>query len=300
MLNEPTMEKLRGLHLETFADAWKEQGSQADVQSLSFDERLGMLVEAEWMARENRRLERLLREARLKLGAACMEDIEDGSSRGLERSVMRQLTQCGWVKEHQNVVITGATGTGKTYVACALAQGACRKGYRAIYRRASRLTDELTLARAEGTYLRMLARLERVDVFVIDDWGHVPLKDQDRRDLLEILDDRFGTRSTIMTSQMPISKWHDQIGDPANADAICDRILHNAHKLVEKGSGMDIGQCGWGKVSVGMARALRIEYAGACYHVINRVVERRRIFSEQRDFEKFLRPRFRLCGWRRT
>jgi len=235
MLNEPTMEKLRGLHLETFADAWKEQGSQADVQSLSFDERLGMLVEAEWMARENRRLERLLREARLKLGAACMEDIEDGSSRGLERSVMRQLTQCGWVKEHQNVVITGATGTGKTYVACALAQGACRKGYRAIYRRASRLTDELTLARAEGTYLRMLARLERVDVFVIDDWGHVPLKDQDRRDLLEILDDRFGTRSTIMTSQMPISKWHDQIGDPANADAICDRILHNAHKLVLKG-----------------------------------------------------------------
>lgn len=235
MLNEPTMEKLRGLHLETFAEAWKVQGSQADVQSLSFDERLGMLVEAEWMARENRRLERLLREARLKLGAACMEDIEDGSSRGLERSVMRQLTQCGWVKEHQNVVITGATGTGKTYVACALAQGACRKGYRAMYRRASRLTDELTLARAEGTYLRMLARLERVDVFVIDDWGHVPLKDQDRRDLLEILDDRFGTRSTIMTSQIPISKWHDQIGDPANADAICDRILHNAHKLVLKG-----------------------------------------------------------------
>lgn len=235
MLNEPTMEKLKGLHLEEFAAAWVDQGKRTDVQGLSFDERLGMLVEAEWMARENRRLERLLREARLKLGTACMEDVDDGASRGLERSVMRQMTQCGWVKEHQNVVITGATGTGKTYVACALAQQACRKGYRALYRRASRLTEELTLARAEGTYLRLLARLERVEVFVIDDWGHVPLKDQDRRDLLEILDDRFGTRSTIMTSQMPISKWHDQIGDPANADAICDRILHNAHKLVLKG-----------------------------------------------------------------
>ena len=235
MLNEPTMEKLKGLHLEEFATAWVEQGKRTDVQGLSFDERLGMLVEAEWMARENRRLERLLKEARLKLGTACMEDIDDGASRGLERSVLRQMMQCGWVKEHQNVVITGATGTGKTYVACALAQQACRKGYRALYRRASRLTEELTLARAEGSYLRLLARLERVEVFVIDDWGHVPLKDQDRRDLLEILDDRFGTRSTIMTSQMPISKWHDQIGDPANADAICDRILHNAHKLVLKG-----------------------------------------------------------------
>lgn len=235
MLREPTMEQLRVLRLDTFAATWTAQGADAEVQRLSFDERLGLLVEAEWLARENRRLVRVLKEAKLKLGSACLEDVDYPAARGLERSVIRGLTGCGWVTGHQNVVITGATGTGKTYVACALAQQACRKGFRALYRRSSRLTDELTLARADGTYVRLLGKLERVEVLVIDDWGHAPLKDQERHDLLEILDDRFGTRSTIMTSQLPVAKWHDHIGDPSNADAICDRILHNAHKLVLKG-----------------------------------------------------------------
>jgi len=235
MLNEPTVEKLRALHLEAFAAAWAEQGTRPDMSALSRDERLGLLVDAEWLARENRRLGRLLKEAKLKLGTACVEDIDYSAARGLERSLVRSLGACAWVREHQNVVVTGATGTGKTYVACALAQQACRKGFRALYRRASRLTDELTMARADGTYVRLLARLERMDVLVLDDWGNAPLKDQDRRDLLEILDDRYGTRSTIMTSQLPVSKWHDHIGDPSSADAICDRVLHNAHKLVLKG-----------------------------------------------------------------
>ncbi len=181
------------------------------------------------------RLARALKEAKLKISQACIEDVDCSAKRELDRAVVRQLATCRWVAEHQNVVIAGATGTGKTYIACALAQQACRKGHRALYRRASRLTDELTLARADGSYARVLARLARVDVLIIDDWGHAPLRDQERRDLLEVLDDRYGVRSTVMTSQLDPKLWHDHIGDPTNADAICDRILHNAHKIRLKG-----------------------------------------------------------------
>jgi len=231
MLNEPTIEKLRALRLDALADALVAQAKQPDIIKLSFDERLAMLVDAEWLHRENKRLERALKEAKLKIGQASVEAIDYSAKRELDRAVIRQLATCRWVAEHHNVVITGATGTGKTFVACALAQQACRKGYRAVYRRASRLTDELTLARADGSYARVLARLARVDVLIIDDWAHAPLRDQERRDLLEILDDRYDTRSTIMTSQLDSKLWHDHIGDPTNADAICDRILHNAHKV---------------------------------------------------------------------
>jgi len=235
MLNEPTVEKLKALHLEALCAAWIEQQGRTDVGALAFDERFAMLVDAEWLHRENRRLGRALKEAKLRLAQACIEDIDYPARRELDRAVVRQLATCRFVEEHQNVVITGATGTGKTYLACALAHQACRKGHRAIYRRASRLTDELTLARADGTYARALARIARVEVLVIDDWGHAPMKDQERRDLVEVLDDRHGLRSTIMTSQLPVSKWHDHIGEPTNADAICDRVLHNAHRIVLKG-----------------------------------------------------------------
>jgi DNA replication protein DnaC len=235
MLNEPTMEKLKALRLDALAAAWTKQQQHPETAKLAFDERLGLLVDAEWLHRENKRLDRCLKEAKLKLSHACLEDIDYAARRELDKAVVRQLATCRWVVEHQNVVITGMTGTGKTYVACALAQQSCRKGHRALYRRATRLTDELTLARADGSYSRALQRLARVDVLIIDDWGHAPLRDQDRRDLLEILDDRVGTRSTIMTSQLPVAKWHDHIGDPTNADAICDRVLHNAHRIVLKG-----------------------------------------------------------------
>lgn len=171
----------------------------------------------------------------LLVSAACVEDIDFPMKRELDKGVVRQLATCRWVAEHQNVVITGATGTGKTYVACALAQQMCRKGYRALYRRAPRLFEELTLAHADGTYARLLGRIAKVDVLVLDDWGIAPLNERERRDLLEIIDDRHGTRSTIITSQLDSKLWHNQLGDPTIADAVCDRLLHNAHRLVLKG-----------------------------------------------------------------
>jgi len=235
MLNEPTLEQLRGLKLNALAAAWHEQAQQASLTALGFDERFALLVDAEWRQRENQRLIRVLKEAKLKLSQACIEDIDYSARRELDRAVMRQLATCSWVHEHHNVLITGATGVGKTFIACALAQQACRRGYKALYRRASRLFDEFHLARADGTYGRLLARLARTDVLVIDDWGLAAVQDAERQHLLEILEDRHGTRSTIVTSQLPPPSWHAHISDPTLADAICDRLLHNAHRIALKG-----------------------------------------------------------------
>lgn len=235
MLNAPTLEKLHALKLGTMAAAWNDQHGQADITALSFDKRFGLLVEAEWHARENKRLTRALQEARLKLPQACLEAIDYPARRELDKALVRQLATCRWVEEHQNLLVVGATGTGKTFVGCAFAHQACRKGFRALYRRASRLFHELTLARADGTYVRLLAKLARLDVLIVDDWGLAPVQDQERRDLLEILEDRYGTRSTIITSQLPPAQWHDYFGDATLADAICDRLLHNAHRIVLKG-----------------------------------------------------------------
>ena len=235
MITEQTMEKLRGLRLEALGAAWTEQQKDPEMQRLAFDERMGLLIDAQWLNRENKRLGRALKEAKLRISSACVEGIDYPPRRELEKATVRQLATCRWVEEHQNIVITGPTGTGKTYLACALAQQACRKGYRAVYRRATRLNEELTLAHADGTYANLLARFARIDVLVIDDWGLTPPKDQERRDLLEIVEDRYAARSTILSSQVPTTKWHDHIGDPTVADAVCDRILHNAHRLVLKG-----------------------------------------------------------------
>src|SRR2546427_649257 len=184
---------------------------------------------------KNKRLGRALQEAKLKLPQACLEAIDYPARRELDKAVIRQLATCRWIDEHHNVILVGATGVGKSFVACPLAHQACRKGYRALYRRASRLFHELILARADGTYVRLLTKLARLDVLVIDDWGLAPVQEQERRDLLEILEDRYGTRSTIVTSQLPPAQWHEHIGDATLADAICDRLLHNAHRLVLKG-----------------------------------------------------------------
>lgn len=235
MLNEPTMERLAAMRLHGLVEAWQQQQRQADMATLSFDERFALLVEAEWLYRENQRLTRALKDAKLKLNHACVEDIDYPARRELHRAQIRQLASCRWVQEHHNILITGATGTGKTFVACALAQKACRSGHRAVYRRASRLFDELTLARADATYARVLQRLARIDVLVVDDWALAAVSEQERQDLLEILEDRHGARSTIVTSQLPVPTWHAHIGDPTLADAICDRLLHNAHRLVLKG-----------------------------------------------------------------
>ena len=235
MLNSPTLEQLHTLKLGAMAAAWTAQQQQADLSALAFDERFGLLVEAEWTARENKRLTRALQEAKLKLPHASIEAIDYPARRELDKAVIRQLATCRWVHEHHNVILVGATGVGKSFLACALAHQACRKGYRAAYRRASRLFHELTLARADGSYVRLLARLARLDVLVLDDWGLAPVQDPERRDLLEILEDRYGTRSTIITSQLPPAQWHDYLADATLADAICDRLLHNAHRLVLQG-----------------------------------------------------------------
>jgi len=214
MLATPTLDKLHALKLPAMAQAWTEQPQSAELAALSFDERFGLLVDAEWLARENKRLARALREAKLKLPHACLEAIDYPARRELDKAVILQLATCRWIDEHQQ---------------------ACRRGYRAYYRRASRLFDDLKLARADGTYGRLLGKLARMDVLVLDDWGLAPMQDPERRDLLEILEDRYGTRSTIVTSQLPPAQWHDHIADPTLADAICDRLLHNAHRIVLKG-----------------------------------------------------------------
>ncbi len=235
MLTQPTLEQLTELRLHALARAWQAQHEDPTIHDLGFDERMALLVEAEWMDRHNKRLARLLRAAKLRIAGACLEDLEYAKDRKLDRALMRQLATGRWIEAHQNVVITGATGVGKTYIACALAQQACRRGYRVLYRRAPRLFDELTLARADGTYTKLLARFARTDVLVLDDWGLAPVQDLERRDLLEIMEDRHGLRSTIWTSQLPVAKWHDHLGDPTVADAICDRLLHNAHRIVLQG-----------------------------------------------------------------
>ena len=235
MLTEPTSEKLQAMRLETMAATWRDQTGKPDVHKLAFDERFGMLVDAEWLYRENKRLTTALRDAKLRISNACIEDIEFSTKRELDGAQVRQLGTCRWVVEHQNVLISGATGTGKTYLACALAQQACRKGHRAIYRRAARLYSELALARADGTYARVLAKIARADVLVIDDFAMTPITDAERRDLFEVLDDRHGNRSTIISSQVPPKRFHEYIAEPTHADAICDRLIHTAHKLVLKG-----------------------------------------------------------------
>lgn len=232
---EPIMEKLYAMRLGAMAAAWDEQRRQPKYAELGFDDRLGMLVEAEHLARDNRRLSRLLRDAALRIPDACIEDVEAGATRGLDKAVVLQMGQCAWVDKHLNVLITGATGVGKSYLGCALGQAACRRGLRVLYRRTPRLLDELALAKADGTYGRLLKKLARTDVLILDDLGLGRLNDAQRHDLLEVLEDRYNRVSTVVTSQLPVKNWHEWIGEPTIADAILDRLVHNAHRFALKG-----------------------------------------------------------------
>ncbi|NOQ95033.1 MAG: AAA family ATPase [Desulfobacterales bacterium] len=237
MLIHPTLEKLHSLKLNGMAKALEEQLQMEDLKELSFEERLGLLVDREVTERRNRKLQTLLKKAKLRLNAS-IEDIDYRHPRGLDKSLILSLASCQWVEEHNNILITGPTGAGKSYLACALAQKACREGYRTLYFRLTRLLQELTMARGDGRYGKMLITLAKNDLLVIDDWGLAPLDDHGRRDILEILEDRHNVRSTIVTSQIPVQNWHEIIGDPTLADAILDRLVHNAYKITLKGESM--------------------------------------------------------------
>lgn len=230
MLNHPTHEHLTRLRLFGMAHALAEQASLPDIASLSFEERLGLLVDRERAERQNRLTASRLRRARLKQPAVA-EDIDYRHPRGLDRALFRRLLTGDWVNAHQNVLITGPTGVGKTYLACALANAACRQGRTALYQRLPRLFEELAVARGDGRYARLMTSLAKVDVLILDDWGLALLDDERRRDLLEVLDERYQIRSTIITSQLPVATWHDALGDPTLADAILDRLVHHAHPL---------------------------------------------------------------------
>jgi DNA replication protein DnaC len=237
MLTHPTLDKLHALKLTGMTAALSEQLQMPDIEELSFDERLGLLVDRELTARDNRRLTSRLRRARLKHQAA-LEDIDYRQPRGLDRSLIQALASCRWVKEHLNILITGPTGVGKTWLACALAHKACREGHTALYLRLPRLLQELAIAKGDGRYPKLLSTLAKTEVLILDDWGLAQLTAEQRRDLLEILEDRHGVRSTLATSQLPIEKWHDLIGDATLADAILDRLVHNAYKINLKGASM--------------------------------------------------------------
>ena len=236
MINQ-TVEKLYQMRLDTLAAAFKEQLEQPSLGNLSFEERFAMIVDREWTSRENRKLARRLKAARLRL-KATVEDIDYRHPRDLDKSVMRSLITCQWIKGHQNVIITGPTGIGKSYLSEALADKACRDGFTALDYRATLLLKELEISRGDGSYLKFLDRMAKIDLLIIDDWVMDPLTDTERRDFLEIMEGRHGFKSTVITSQYPVAKWHERIGEPTTADAILDRIIHNAHRITLKGESM--------------------------------------------------------------
>jgi len=237
MLQEPMMEKLTAMRLLGMVDALKAQEQDPASRELSFLERLGMLVDQHWTWRENQALARRLHAAKLK--GACVEEIDYRASRGLDKSVIRALAQkSAWVGNHENIFVLGPTGVGKSFVACALAQKACRDGYSAFYTRAAALFRDLAIARADGSLRSLLVRLSRIEVLLIDDWAMAPMSEAERRDFWEICEDRYQTRSTILTSQLPVARWHEQIGDPTVADGILDRLVHNAYRIDTRGDSM--------------------------------------------------------------
>ena len=231
MMLETTLAKLNQLKLHGLAEALVEQNQSSQYGDLSFEERLGMLIDREVTARDNRRLTNLLRGARLRYSHACPEEIDFRTPRGLAKEAILSLAQNNWIRGKQNVIITGPTGSGKTFLSCALANSACRSGHSAYYIRLPRLLQEMHIARGDGSYGKLLTRLAKYALLVIDDWGLAKLSDKERRDLLEVLEDRHGISSTIVSSQIPLDKWHDTIGDPTIADAVLDRLVHNAHMI---------------------------------------------------------------------
>jgi DNA replication protein DnaC len=237
MLNQPTLEKLHTMKLFGMAEAFRVQMETPDVSQLSFEERFAMLVEQQWLWKENRALARRLTLAKLK-ERAVVEDVNYQHPRGLDRKLMRTLSSSEWIRQKQNLLLIGPTGIGKSWIACALAHKACRDGFSVLHKRISELFRDLEIAHADGSFGRLLQKLSRVDVLLLDDFAMAPMKDGERRDFLEICDDRYQRRSVILTSQLPVSHWHEQIGDPTIADSILDRLVHNAYRIELSGESM--------------------------------------------------------------
>ena len=237
MLVNPTVEKLRAMRLTAMAEAFTEQLADPSMAQLSFEERVALMVDRQWTWRENRALDRRLKNARLKL-PACLEDINYRRPRGLDRSLVASLATGRWIQTHHNLIIVGPCGVGKTFLACAFAQKAAREGWSALYTRAARLFRDLAVARADGTLDKLLRKIARTDVLIVDDWAMNPLAETERRDFYEICEDRYDSRSTILTSQLPVTHWHEQIGDPTTADSILDRLVHNAYRIDLEGASM--------------------------------------------------------------
>ncbi|HKW77074.1 MAG TPA: IS21-like element helper ATPase IstB [Terriglobales bacterium] len=238
MLQQPMLEKLQTMKWQGIIQALEQQEQDEAARALSFLDRLALLIDQQWTWRQNQVLARRLKTSRLK-GAACVENIDYRAERGLSKSVIRALAQdSSWVKNHEHIFVLGPCGVGKSYVASALAQKACRDGYSVYYTRTAALFRDLHLARADGSLRHLLKRLNRIDVLVVDDWAMTPMSEEERRDFWEIAEDRYQTRSMILTSQLPVSRWHEQIGDPTLADAILDRLVHNAHRIEMRGESM--------------------------------------------------------------
>lgn len=238
MLIEQTLTLLQSLKLTGMATALAEQRGLPDLATLTFEERLAMLLEREQATRHDRRLTRLLQLARLR-HAACVEDVNFRTKRGLERTAFLQLASGEWIRQQQTLLLVGPTGTGKTWLACALGNAACRQGHTVRYLRLPRLlSEELVLARADGSYGKLMQTLARTDLLILDDWGLAPLGDRERRDLLELIEDRAGRRATLVTSQLPIEHWHAMIGDATFGDAILDRLVHHAHRVTLTGGSL--------------------------------------------------------------
>ncbi|HID24501.1 MAG TPA: AAA family ATPase [Planctomycetaceae bacterium] len=237
MLQEQTLTKLYAMKLNGMAEGYEEQLQQARMGKVSFEDRFGLLVDRQWIWKEDRALRRRLNYAGLKQ-QACVEDIDYRSRRGLNRAAINQLSTSEWIKHHQAVIITGPTGVSKSFLACALAHKACRDGYRALYYYVPKLFRQIGMAHADGSLMKLLKKIAKAEVLVIDDWGISRLQDQQCRDFLDILDDRHGSGATLITSQFDPKDWHQTIADPTVADAILDRLVHNAHRISLTGESM--------------------------------------------------------------